>query len=135
MNNGFFLQNILDSIAESQREIRSQEQLTLGGLIKQLSAIDENVLFPYVSDAHSFRGFYTDLAFTISEDGKTMTSKQLLEYCLSVIGSEFEGYKGGTFEMHSDTPLWNSDYGVASGLAIVGIKVSDGKGEFVIELR
>lgn len=98
-------------------------QLTLGELIQQLESIhnrrdpeDEPELvyfdFGYQAPGRmiSWRGDYSQLAIqsrAISfEDHGENTLPAFLEMLKGSVGQDFEGYKGGTYRMGNDTPLW-----------------------------
>lgn len=51
--------------------------------------------------------------------------------CRDAIGAEFTGYKGGEYYMDGQTPLWVSEHGVSSGVALVGVELVNG----TLELR
>lgn len=76
----------------------------------------------------SYRGFYKQLALTPGN----ATVGMLREECKYALeGGIFEGYKGGSFVMDADTPIWFSEWGECSNLAITGIHfVEGGKIEF-----
>jgi hypothetical protein len=104
------LQNLVDGMnAQLQRE-RSETQMTLGKLIAELEAMPEGAEVANLNGMHSYRGYYTDLAF---EQGEGMrAANELLAECKSAIGQVFEGYKGGDYVMDSTTPLWIAHYGI-----------------------
>lgn len=105
----------------------------------------------------SWRGSYAELALAYSyEDGSydsdevkeksewgTVYYKQIptkfpqpvklkdfLAKLEEVVGKTFTGYKGGSFTMGKNTPVWVADYGTSSGFigdtqAVVGIEQKD----------
>jgi hypothetical protein len=58
----------------------------------------------------SWRGNYADLALEPAE-GIRHTVNELLALLHGADGDEFQGYKGGTFTMNRDTPVWVDAYG------------------------
>jgi hypothetical protein len=91
-------------------EIRSD--LSLGGLIARLEIEDATRVVPIGFDyAHSFRGFYEQLAF---EPRRIVTIGQMLATARSCVGATFEGYKGGDYVMTEYTTCWIANYGESS---------------------
>jgi hypothetical protein len=114
------LQKLVDTMNETGRLTRANYHVTLGALIKTLEAAPADLLVKFSgggspSEAHSYRGYYSDLAF---ERGPDLMAADVLRQCRAALGAEFEGYKGGDFVMSEDTPLWCSSYG-SCGEAIV----------------
>ena len=93
-------------------------QMTLGDLIAALEAMDPLSMVANLGNAHSYRGYYRDLAFERIE--AVREAGDLLEECLSAMGQVFHGYKGGNYKMDAQTPVWVADYGY-SGYRLVGI--------------
>lgn len=115
------MQKIVDAMGEAGRLQRSNYHLTLGALIKALAVANPDALVIFdtggaPSSPHSYRGYYSDLAFETS--GERMTAAHLLDTCRNALGVSFEGYKGGDFVMKENTPLWSASYG-SCGRAIV----------------
>lgn len=123
-----------DQLIEQQRQeakqIRSKYHVTLGQLIDFLkSHKDRDVVFVdsdngeqrHLSNAHSYRGFPTDLAFQSCErvSPEHGTAKALLKKCKDVLNQSLTGWKGGSFLMSKDTPLWISKEGCIDGVAII----------------
>ena len=94
--------------AQWQRE-RADTQMTLGKMIAALESMPEGAVVANLQDAHSFRGYYCDLAFEISEG--TRPAAELLAECKEAIGQVFIGYKGGDYVMGELTPVWVANYG------------------------
>jgi len=112
------LQDLVDGMnARMQRE-RAGSQLTLGHLIEKLEAMPDGAVVPNLKKAHSYRGYYVDLAFERG-DG-TRPAAELLAECRASMGKMFEGYKGGEFVMGELTPVWVAEYG-CSGQRIIAI--------------
>mgnify|MGYP001607367860 CR=1 FL=1 len=124
------MQKFVDAIDVSARSSRKDYHLTLGKAIAMLESLptDMQVKFdcgpvaPY--DPHSYRGYYSDLAFERGND--TVLVSDFLSQCRAALGAVFEGYKGGDFTMDNDTPLWASEYGRCSGIAIIDLQVREG---------
>lgn len=110
------LQKLFDAMGESDRLTRSRTHLTLGRLIAALESLPSDVVVG-LSRPHSYRGYYSDLAF---QSDNTTTAEELLEVCRECVGVVFEGYKGGDFTMSEDTPLWIAHYG-SCGERLMGI--------------
>jgi hypothetical protein len=103
------IQNLLGQMSAVWRQERSQTQLTLGKLIEQLEAMPKDAKVANLHEPHSYRGYYSDLAFHF--DAGVISASELLSTCKDALGKTFEGYKGGDFFMDSDTPLWVANYG------------------------
>ena len=129
------LQKLVDAMCEMGRMTRSNYHLTLGAFIAELAKVpaETPVRFDggsYPADAHSYRGYYSDLAF--EEVDNPQTAGDLLAECRGANGRVFEGYKGGDFRMHDGTPLWSASYGCC-GQAIVGARLQGG--ELILERK
>lgn len=94
--------------AQWQRE-RAETQMTLGKLIATLEAMPEGVEVANLKSAHSYRGYYSDLAF--ERDEGTRPAAALLAECKAAMGKVFCGCKGGDFVMGELTPVWLASYG------------------------
>lgn len=122
--------DMLRTMQDSWRRIRSQYHLTLGDLIEFLSSqeghmivrvdacVEDDAVYPGMPD--SYRGYYDDLAF--APTGEPITCDELLKRCKLALNSTYQGYKGGDFVMSEDTPLWLSAYGINSQIAIVAVE-------------
>lgn len=101
---------------------------TLRKLIERLPA-DCGVRFDFGTltpqGLASYRGYYDHLALAWSERGDC-TAATLMRDIDSAHGQAFNGYKGGSYRMDVDTPVWASNWGEASGTRIVGVKVTRG---------
>ena len=97
-----------DMSAQWQRE-RAETQMTLGKLIAALEAMPEGADVANLNGAHSYRGYYSDLAFEKS-DG-TRPAAELLAECKDAMGKVFYGYKGGEYLMGELTPVWLASHG------------------------
>lgn len=119
------MQAYVDALSEEWRKDRSKYHLTLGALHAALQEANPDALVlldggdTSPSDPDSYRGYYSDLAFECVQPLRKVS--ELLVDVSDAIGATFQGYKGGDFTMHADTPLWVSHYGHASGTAMVAI--------------
>ena len=108
-----------------QRE-RAESQMTLGGLISGLSLLSPDLHVANLVNAHSYRGYYCDLAFELKPG--TRQAGELLADCQSAMGRRFEGYKGGSYMMGENTPVWVANYG-SCGKRLIAIHAD---GEIII---
>ena len=97
--------------------------MTLDEFIEALEGLSPDLAIKFdrgisPGDFSSYRGYYHHLAI---EAGEPTTVGAVLERAKACMGRCFEGYKGGSFEMGKGTPLWCSEYGIASGVRVVGI--------------
>ena len=114
----FDLQDLFDGISVRMQRERSATQLTLGKLIAALEAMPPGAEVANLNAAHSYRGYYEDLAF---EKGTGLRpASELLAECRAAMGQVFEGYKGGDFVMGALTPLWVANYG-NTGLKLLAV--------------
>lgn len=112
------LQAMVDGMsAEWQRE-RALSQMTLGGLIDRLAALPADLEIEGFGEPHSYRGYYSDLAFERTD--KTAAGV-VLAMCRDCMGGVFQGYKGGDFQMGRNTPVWIASYG-SCGDKIMALK-------------
>ncbi|GAA0586439.1 hypothetical protein ACFQH5_20415 [Halomonas salifodinae] len=117
------MQELIDAMGEKWRRERSESQMTLGEMIEHLSDLPDGAKISTIGEPHSYRGYYSDLAF---EGGSgEMSAKDALAMCNEALGKEFTGYKGGEFLMEEDTPVWVASRG-GCGMKIVSIG-PDGK--------
>ena len=119
------VQGFISAINDSARQTRSQYHLTLGDMITLLQKCDSNkmVLLDIggsLGQERSYRGYYSDLAFQ-HDQGQVKSAGEVLAQCQTALGQKYEGYKGGDFVMGEDTPLWIAGYGIASGIAVIGM--------------
>lgn len=116
------IQAFIDGMnAQWQRE-RAKTQMTLGQLIEALEKMPGDTEVANLRYAHSYRGYYDDLAFKRSEG--TRHASDLLADCKSAMGKAFEGYKGGRYVMGEMTPVWIADYG-CSGVKLIALRAGD----------
>lgn len=104
--------------------------LTLGQCIHALQDIPEDTpLATPCGPMDSYRGYYDHLA--IEPTGDIATAGRLLAECNHADGRVYEGYKGGSYRMGLDTPVWFSGWGDYTGLSVMGFSMVDG--QLVIE--
>ena len=114
------MQQFIDQLLQGfQDERKASPQFSLNDLIDRLEELPQDMPI-LLGEAHSYRGYYIDLAFAPLYDTETRTVKEALKEALLAHGKTFEGYKGGEFTMEGDTPVWYSHYGTC-GPAIMGI--------------
>jgi hypothetical protein len=104
--------------------------ISLGGLITMLERRDstDSVYFDFChlvpTSVASYRGYYDHLALDY-EAGRSETVAGLLQTLRAAVGGKYDGYKGGTYTMDMETPIWVSAWGESSGTAIVGLADCD----------
>lgn len=113
---------------------------SLGALISELDRyLDDLVVafdFGYLQpngDVHSYRGFYDHLAIGYDDRCDDLTVKEFRDRLIWADGQVFVGYKGGSFEMNRDTPIWVAKVSEAHSTAIVGVRADCG--QVIIETR
>ena len=97
---------------------RAQTQMTLGKLIDRLSELDPQMMMSGLNEPHSYRGYYSDLAFEACDKRPVA---DVLADARKCMGEIFTGYKGGEYTMGRNTPVWVSEWGHCSELRIMGI--------------
>lgn len=106
--------NLIELSMEMDAELweleRSLSQMTLIKLINLLKKYPRKTKIVNICNPHSYRGYYTDLAFEIGE-GYCSVGEFLNMLENDCLGKEFEGYKGGLFVMSENTPLWIAESG------------------------
>jgi len=115
------LQALMDRMSAEWQKERSESQMTLGKMIYALSEMPPDTELEGFGDPHSYRGYYSDLAFKKTED--KITAGKALEMARGCMGEIFEGYKGGDFQMGRNTPVWCADYGCC-GKKIMSIQAN-----------
>lgn len=103
------LQDLVDGMSSRMQRERAESQMTLGELIDVLGQLPGDTEIPNLTEPHSYRGYYSDLAFELGPE--TRTAADLLVECRSAMGKVFIGYKGGDFVMGELTPVWVAEYG------------------------
>lgn len=109
------------------------KHMALGDMIDGLDGLglpgDTRVVFDFGSEPcgiGSYRGYYDDLAIEWT-DGLHFNLADLVRVLSYSVGKTYQGYKGGSYQMDRHTRMWASQYGEASGLAIVGIEQNGGR--------
>jgi hypothetical protein len=83
--------------------------MVLRELIAALEAADPDTVLPLgFSNPHSYRGYYTDLAF---EPTANVTVGQMLANARTALGATYQGYKGGDYTMDQWTECWLAEHG------------------------
>lgn len=95
--------------------------MTLRDLIKALEALPPEMEIERVGHLSSYRGYYDQLAIEPANDSRAVGD--LLSECREAVGKVFTGYKGGEYRMTEYTPVWYSDYGDSSSVAVLGVAV------------
>ena len=103
------IQNFFDTMLDRWRQERSKTQMTLGQLIERLNELDPELEMVGLTEPHSYRGYYADLAFEI--DSRERLACEVLVDAIDSLDKTFEGYKGGNYIMASDAPVWIASYG------------------------
>ena len=95
------LQAYIDGLSMQFQRERSASQMTLGKLIERLKEMPEEKLIDGIEYPHSYRGYYSDLAFERASNEKE-TVADVLEMCCGCMGKMFEGYKGDYRDWETD---------------------------------
>lgn len=103
-------QALFDSMKAEWQKARAETQMTLGGLIEALAQMPGDTQVAALCHAHSYRGYYEDIAFDCEENA-TRPAAELLAECREAMGRVFTGYKGGHYMMGETTPVWIAEYG------------------------
>ena len=123
----FDFQAMLDGMGAKMQRERAGTQITLGRLINALEMMPDESMVANLRDAHSYRGYYCDIAFELV--GGKRPAKGLLKECKDAMGQVFVGYKGGDYVMGALTPVWIANYGEC-GKKLISI---DSDGEIEVE--
>lgn len=103
------IQAFINGMSQQWQKERAATQMTLGGLIKILETMPEDMEIIGLGELDSYRGYYSDLSFEPTDTKRTVI--EVLSDCRSAMGEVFTGYKGGDYVMGSLTPLWVAHYG------------------------
>ena len=130
------VQKLINAMNDVTQNVRSEYHLTLGRAIEVMEKIPETATVRFdweesfgPSKPHSYRGYYSDLAFgTVSYE---VTADYFLDQLKESLGAVFEGYKGGMYTMDKNTPLWVADYG-SCGRAIIAWYFDDDEQELIL---
>lgn len=117
------IQALFDALSASAADERSKYHLTPKAVFNIAEKLDASMPIQFSSGGspshpHSYRGYYSDLAFE-KHSGET-TVGEFVDQVKSSVGKTFEGYKGGHFLMTDTTPLWAASYG-STGEAIIDL--------------
>ncbi len=104
------------------------KQLTIGQLIDRLESCPEEqpVGFDFgyfhPTTGHSFRGNYEQFAIGYKSGYPGPTVATVLGMLRAAgAGQDFYGYKGGTFAMNSDTPVWVANENEGCQIAVENV--------------
>lgn len=87
--------------------------MTLDELITALESADPTLIVPNgFTHPHSYRGYYDELAF---EPASNVTVAAMLADARSALGTTYQGYKGGDYQMLGWTDCWLAEEGHAGG--------------------
>lgn len=113
------MQELINELSKGWRAQRSLSQMTLSDFISELEKLPQDKQIENIGSPHSYRGYYSDLSLEKEEGTRTVGSllEQLRNECL---GHTFYGYKGGTYYMDGNTPVWIAEYG-CTGVKIMSI--------------
>lgn len=103
------IQAMVDGMSAAWQKERSATQMTLGKMISALEAMITDKQVQRLGHLHSYRGYYSDLAFEVKPG--TMNAQDLTGLCREAMGKVYEGYKGGDYMMGESTPMWIAEYG------------------------
>ena len=105
---------------------------TIGKLQQEIRSLDPNLMVRFDYDKHhyvdsfefhSYRGWYHHLGIgTVTEPTDIERLSRELEHSLMVT---YEGYRGGTYFMYPETPIWAAEEGSSGARAITGLTVTD----------
>lgn len=105
--------------------------LSLGQLIGMLESRNRDQVVRFSTgllaptDLASYRGIYNHLALGYSMEQHLPNVGELLKLLRAAVGSDFEGWKGGSFRMKHDTPIWVANRGEHTNTAIIGLAECD----------
>lgn len=119
------IQAMVDGWSAQMMRERADTQMTLGDLIACVEKLPVTQMIHGLHKPHSYRGYYSDLAFEAGDKRPAGETLAMLRECM---GKQFSGYKGGDYHMHAGTPCWQAEYGCC-GMRIVGFKSG---GEFAL---
>jgi hypothetical protein len=119
-NNVSPIQAYVDAVGAEFAKLRSESQVTLGKLIDILVQMEPDSVVPNLINPHSYRGYYSDLAF--EQHSGTRTAQELLADCRASMGEVFYGWKGGEFVMGRNTPIWVAERG-CTGLKLIALNL------------
>lgn len=121
------MRDLIDAFINGSLAGRQSVQVTLGELIGSLEDLPSDLeVEKGIESPHSYRGYYTDLAF---EPTGESTVGEMLKVAKSALHETFTGYKGGEYTMDEDAVIWVSREG-STGNPVV--KVDDITGELIL---
>lgn len=113
--------------------IQREGQLNLGQLIDLLKKAessnrsyegDLHVFYDFgylrPRGVHSWRGDYSEFSLGWAIEGD-MKLHELIKMLEESVGAIFEGWKGGLYQMHMDTPVWVSEPRDGNYTAVTGV--------------
>lgn len=115
-----------------------QRSLKLGEIIQFLASCDpdKNCQFDFarigLEFINSSRGSYDELAIGYKDNSCRQVKNVLTEF-EACVGTSFEGYKGGNYQMGLDTLVWVDNWGDWTGTALKGIVENDFEVIFLTE--
>lgn len=104
---------------------KHEDQMCLGEVINALSAFTAASLVGFdfagmsVDTYCSYRGYYEDLCLIPCRGFKRVD--EVLRLLKEADGDVVEGWKGGSYEINSSSPVWVSFEGCNSGTIITGV--------------
>ena len=112
----------------------SIKQMTLGELWAVIGRLPsdchvftDQMGMPPTKEIRSYRGYYEHAALGVHDKYQTVTVEEMLTMLAGTIGQLRRGYKGGDYRMDRNVPVWLSNYGDASGCALVGVDHAEGE--------
>ncbi len=100
--------------------------MTLGELINELEKYDRDKIVPRgFRYPHSYRGIYSELAFTPTFD---VTVGEMLDLARGALGACYEGWKGGMFKMDGFTTVHlaqEGELGETIGTTLLGYMLAE----------
>lgn len=111
----------------------NDQPITVGHLIDVLALVPQYAWLTIQGvsgapfDVSSYRGYYDHLAIEYTADHRA-TVADFIRILRDAVGSTMEGYKGGDFTMTRQTPVWVSNWGTSSGVAVTGVALVEGDG-------
>lgn len=107
------MSDLMSKLTEVLNDDYSDE---LGGIVKELESLPPDLVLPIgISNPHSYRGYYDQLAF---EPAPNVTAGECLKIAKSCIDKRFTGYKGGDFKMGLYTSCWLCEHGRSGGIQL-----------------
>lgn len=113
------IQMLIDGLTAKWQQERAKTQMTLGKLISALAEMPDGAEVANLHGAHSYRGYYEDIAFERGEGNRP--AADLLAECRAAMGEVFYGWKGGEFVMGALTPVWLAHRGDV-GLKLMALR-------------